>query len=136
MQAPPKPLKTSKQTAPKSRVVSSTKKKATKVLKEIDENEATDRLNVDPEPISDLEPSSSDKIALQAKGKDKTATEMYQKVLLGTFHPHRLLTNSSGNQLTQLEHILKRPDSYIGSVEAHTQPMWIYDSENNRMTNR
>jgi DNA topoisomerase II len=39
-------------------------------------------------------------------------------------------------QLTQLEHILKRPDSYIGSVEAHTQHMWVYDTENKRMTNR
>ncbi|KAI5989769.1 DNA topoisomerase II [Pisolithus albus] len=49
--------------------------------------------------------------------KDKTASEMYKK-------------------LTQLEHILKRPDSYIGSVETITQPMWTYDSENNRMTHR
>lgn len=29
---------------------------------------------------------------------------------------------------TQLEHILLRPDTYIGSVEHYTQPLWVYDS--------
>jgi len=28
---------------------------------------------------------------------------------------------------TQLEHILLRPDTYIGSIEAVTQGMWVYD---------
>lgn len=39
-------------------------------------------------------------------------------------------------QLSQLEHILKRPDSYIGSVETITAPMWTWDSENKRMVHR
>lgn len=39
-------------------------------------------------------------------------------------------------QLSQLEHILLRPDSYIGSVEKITQSMWAWDSENRRMVNR
>ncbi|KAM9824701.1 DNA topoisomerase 2-beta [Neosynchiropus ocellatus] len=30
---------------------------------------------------------------------------------------------------TQLEHILLRPDTYIGSVEPITQPMWVFDEE-------
>ncbi|XP_078281099.1 DNA topoisomerase 2-alpha [Rhinoraja longicauda] len=30
---------------------------------------------------------------------------------------------------TQLEHILLRPDSYIGSVEPALQQMWVYDEE-------
>ncbi|XP_048221959.1 DNA topoisomerase 2-alpha [Perognathus longimembris pacificus] len=30
---------------------------------------------------------------------------------------------------TQLEHILLRPDTYIGSVELVTQHMWVYDEE-------
>ncbi|XP_075703179.1 DNA topoisomerase 2-alpha isoform X1 [Rhinoderma darwinii] len=30
---------------------------------------------------------------------------------------------------TQLEHILLRPDTYIGSVEPVTQQMWVYDEE-------
>ncbi|KAI9313726.1 DNA topoisomerase [Dichotomocladium elegans] len=30
---------------------------------------------------------------------------------------------------TQLEHILLRPDTYIGSTEAEEQEMWVFDSE-------
>lgn len=30
---------------------------------------------------------------------------------------------------SQLEHILLRPDSYIGSVEKSTELMWVYDKE-------
>lgn len=36
-------------------------------------------------------------------------------------------------QLTQLEHILKRPDTYIGSVEMTEFKMWVFDSETNSM---
>lgn len=46
--------------------------------------------------------------------KKKTATEQYQK-------------------LTQLEHILVRPDTYIGSVERTTEQMWVFNSETNQM---
>lgn len=34
---------------------------------------------------------------------------------------------------SQLEHILLRPDTYVGSVEAVTQPMWVMDTENDKM---
>ena len=34
---------------------------------------------------------------------------------------------------TQLEHILLRPDTYIGSTESVTQPMFILNSETNRI---
>ncbi|XP_038982287.1 DNA topoisomerase 2 [Phoenix dactylifera] len=40
---------------------------------------------------------------------NKTIEEMYQKK-------------------TQLEHILLRPDTYIGSVEKHTQTLWVYEN--------
>lgn len=33
------------------------------------------------------------------------------------------------NQLTQLEHIIKRPDTYIGSVERSEKQMWVYNTE-------
>ncbi|OBZ80095.1 DNA topoisomerase 2 [Grifola frondosa] len=47
-----------------------------------------------------------------------------------------VVTSNGALQLSQLEHILKRPDSYIGSVETITQPMWAWDSEKNRMVHR
>lgn len=34
---------------------------------------------------------------------------------------------------TQLEHILLRPDTYIGSVESIEQPMWIYNAKSSKM---
>ncbi|KAF7987881.1 hypothetical protein HCN44_003744 [Aphidius gifuensis] len=37
---------------------------------------------------------------------------------------------------TQLEHILIRPDTYIGSVEQVTEAMWVYDKEEERMVQR
>lgn len=39
-------------------------------------------------------------------------------------------------KLSPVEHILKRPDSYIGSVESLTTTMWVYDSEQKRMVQR
>ncbi|KAN0060781.1 DNA topoisomerase 2 [Thecaphora frezii] len=47
----------------------------------------------------------------------KSASETYQK-------------------LSQLEHVLKRPDTYIGSVEKHTEPLWVYDAEKKQMAYR
>jgi hypothetical protein len=44
-----------------------------------------------------------------------------------------MLTHS---QLTQIEHILKRPDSYIGSIETVTQATWTYDSSTKRVVHR
>lgn len=37
---------------------------------------------------------------------------------------------------TQLEHILLRPDTYIGSVEPVTQTMWVYDDDSSKMVHR
>ena len=36
---------------------------------------------------------------------------------------------------SQLEHILLRPDTYIGSVEPITETMWVYDNEETGMVN-
>lgn len=30
---------------------------------------------------------------------------------------------------TQLEHILLRPDTYIGSIEKHTQSLWVFEQD-------
>ncbi|KAH8884751.1 type II DNA topoisomerase [Thozetella sp. PMI_491] len=49
----------------------------------------------------------------KAKSK-KSATETYQK-------------------LTQLQHIIKRPDTYIGSVERTEQSMWTFNKETSEM---
>ena len=37
---------------------------------------------------------------------------------------------------TQLEHILLRPDTYVGSVEECTQLMWVWDEEREAIVQR
>jgi DNA topoisomerase-2 len=37
---------------------------------------------------------------------------------------------------TPLEHVLLRPDTYIGSVEYVQQEMWVWDSDKNKMAKR
>ncbi|ETW58282.1 DNA topoisomerase 2 [Plasmodium falciparum CAMP/Malaysia] len=49
--------------------------------------------------------------------KNKTIEERYQKK-------------------SQIEHILLRPDTYIGSVEMHTQLLWVWNKEKNRMVQK
>ncbi|THU89449.1 type II DNA topoisomerase [Dendrothele bispora CBS 962.96] len=96
--------------APKAKAAAGKKKP----LAEHDENAEESAMEVDEQEddVAELPGASSSK-----NGKKKTASEMYQK-------------------LTQLEHILKRPDSYIGSVETITQPMWTYDADTKRMVHR
>ncbi|XP_016170360.1 DNA topoisomerase 2 isoform X1 [Arachis ipaensis] len=55
--------------------------------------------------------------ASTAPASGKTIEEMYQKK-------------------TQLEHILLRPDTYVGSIEKHTQTLWVYNDINNEMVYR
>lgn len=38
--------------------------------------------------------------------------------------------------MSQLEHILLRPDTYIGSIEKQTQPHWVYSGEQRKMINK
>lgn len=57
--------------------------------------------------------SASSKAALgphNTSSKSKTIEETYQK-------------------LSQLEHILLRPDTYIGSTEKQQQQLWVHDGE-------
>ncbi|KAI1177478.1 DNA topoisomerase [Nemania sp. FL0916] len=68
-------------------------------------------------PLAELENESAGLDGVsepKPKSKAKTATETYQK-------------------LTQLEHILKRPDTYIGSIERAEQSMWVYNKETVQM---
>ncbi|KAG1825417.1 DNA topoisomerase [Suillus subaureus] len=86
----------------------------------VDKDDNADRSAVDVDEVVDSGDESAGSSRLKAPAppkKNKTASETYTK-------------------LSQLEHILKRPDSYIGSVETITVQMWTYDSENKRMVHR
>ncbi|KAI0706215.1 DNA topoisomerase [Cytidiella melzeri] len=108
--APPKKTALKPTSKPAAKAVPKTTKATKKKSVADKENDASE---VEAESNDDDAPGPSK----TGPTKKKTASETYQK-------------------LTQLEHILKRPDSYIGSVEQITQHMWVWDSENKRMVNR
>ena len=68
-------------------------------------------------PLVEIENDSILDVPPKPASKKKTATETYQK-------------------LTQLEHIIKRPDTYIGSVERTEQSMWVYNKTTSLMEYR
>ena len=37
---------------------------------------------------------------------------------------------------TQREHVLLRPDSYVGSIDSVTKDMWVWDAKKERMVNK
>lgn len=51
-------------------------------------------------------------------------------------HSSDLAFPADNVQLSQLEHVLLRPDTYIGSVEHHREKLWVYDSVNKHMAYR
>ncbi|KAG6857673.1 DNA topoisomerase 2, partial [Tephrocybe sp. NHM501043] len=123
------PVKKSKAAAkPKAAVKAPTKPKATtskaaakpkappkkKVLVDHDENGEDSPIEEDQDASENEVASVSPKEGSAPSGKKKTASETYVK-------------------LSQLEHIMKRPDTYIGSIETITQPMWTYDVDTKRM---
>ncbi|KAG6820232.1 hypothetical protein H0H93_003595 [Arthromyces matolae] len=112
--APAKPKAAATKTATKPKTVS--KKK---VLADHDENgeeDAEEKQEDASDADTDAVPSMA-KDDSKATAKKKTASETYVK-------------------LTQLEHIMKRPDTYIGSIETITQAMWTYDVNTKRMVYR
>ncbi|KAK9455436.1 DNA topoisomerase [Dipodascopsis uninucleata] len=72
---------------------------------------ATDKI------LPDSSPAAAEAIANIVATKQKSSSETYQK-------------------LSQLEHILKRPDTYIGSVEYTDYKMWTFDKSNSNMAFR
>jgi DNA topoisomerase-2 len=57
------------------------------------------------------------KVKKAASDDNKTVEEIYQKK-------------------SQLEHILLRPDTYIGTTEAEEQEMWVFDTEEDMIKKR
>lgn len=49
--------------------------------------------------------------------KDKSVEEIYKK-------------------MTQLEHVIARPDTYVGSVQFQSEKMWVWSEEQEMMVNK
>lgn len=74
-------------------------------------------MEVDRDDEDDNDDHYAEAPAKKAPAKKKTVEQIYQKK-------------------TQLEHILLRPDTYIGSTETIRQSMWVWDNTNNAMVHR
>lgn len=55
---------------------------------------------------------------------------------LANGQPPQTGASSQYQKLSQLEHILKRPDTYIGSIERTESMQWVYDNEEKSMAHR
>ncbi|KAG8877753.1 DNA topoisomerase 2, partial [Tulasnella sp. 332] len=112
--APKKPAATKDPTAAKRKPAP--KKKP---LADIDENASMPTMNGDDSDDGagrDVREASEDE-GLKPKKTKKSVSEQFTK-------------------LSQVEHILQRPDSYIGSIEFVTEKMWVFDSDTKRMVLR
>jgi len=54
----------------------------------------------------------------------------------GKLSKKRLSVERIYQKKSQLEHILLRPDTYIGSVQPLTEKMWVLDSNSDAIVNR
>ena len=64
--------------------------------------------------VSPIKSKSSNTAGNNKKQKRKSVEGKYQK-------------------LSHYEHVLKRPDTYIGSRDKNTEPMWVWDTEKEEM---
>lgn len=92
--------------SPKKAAVKKAPAKKTKKAKDSDEEEPTPKKKPQKRKVEDDEEEERPKTPQQKKAK--TNEEIYQKK-------------------TPLEHILLRPDSYVGSIQRQDQDLWIWD---------
>ena len=112
--AAPKAAKGGKKAAPSSKSKGGKGKKATAALDSLTNLDDSD----DDMSISDAAAAApAKKSSTGATAKEKTIEQMYQKK-------------------TQLEHILLRPDTYIGSTEPTTQSMFVLNADSGRIIHK
>ena len=109
-----KAAKGGKKAAPSSKSKGGKGKKATAALDSLTNLDDSDD---DDMSISDAVAAPAKKSSTGATAKEKTIEQMYQKK-------------------TQLEHILLRPDTYIGSTEPTTQSMFVLNADSGRISNK
>ncbi|KAL2009643.1 hypothetical protein VTN00DRAFT_5450 [Thermoascus crustaceus] len=125
-------LKTTKTTASKKR---------SKPDSDDESNDDNDKFD-DDSLLSSTPPKKAKKGPAPKKGGSKpladVANESFVTDGANEAQPSEKTGSSSDKyeKLTHLEHIIKRPDTYIGSVEKMTAHMWVYNSEMDAMEYR
>ncbi|KAL3462611.1 DNA topoisomerase [Aspergillus heterothallicus] len=144
----PKPKKTMKKASPKkaspkrAKTVKAAAKPAVKGKKRPkadSEDEMSDNDNpLDHDSVlSQTPPKKTQKTATAKKAGAKPLADVENEsfTMEGSVEPSKEEGKASDKykMLSHLEHIVKRPDTYIGSVERTTQEMWVYSSEHDGM---
>ena len=65
-----------------------------------------------------------------SKAKGKVARVPFSESSVNADRVNERTIEQIYQKKTQLEHILLRPDTYIGSVETRTQALWVYNEDN------
>eukprot|EP00592_Proboscia_alata_P019197 CAMPEP_0194418490 /NCGR_PEP_ID=MMETSP0176-20130528/17623_1 /TAXON_ID=216777 /ORGANISM="Proboscia alata, Strain PI-D3" /LENGTH=1564 /DNA_ID=CAMNT_0039224989 /DNA_START=235 /DNA_END=4929 /DNA_ORIENTATION=- len=116
--------------APKAVKKKAAPKKATKKPKKAPLGDASNRVNID-DPADDASDAKKDNdfdvTSVDGKSLDSAGTKSDK--------PKKTIEQVYQKK-TQLEHILLRPDTYIGSVERVNTNMWVLDSESNEIVDR
>jgi DNA topoisomerase-2 len=74
------------------------------------------------------EDADEDEDGLDEEEREQELDEMVQQAATPTESPNGGCVGRVYRRLTTLEHILLRPDTYIGSPQmSHAQRMWVYD---------
>ena len=74
--------------------------------------------------------------AAQRKKRGMIARRTAKRRAFAAKKKKRLSVERIYQKKTQLEHILLRPDTYIGSVEPIKQNMWVYDAETDAIVSK
>lgn len=91
--------------------------------------------------LSNTPPAKKPKVAAVKKSSGKPLEEIENESFMSAEKP-KAKPNSGGDgsdkyqKITHIEHILLRPDTYIGSIEFQESEMWVYNSETEAMEYR
>ncbi|KAF5853012.1 hypothetical protein GGP41_001553 [Bipolaris sorokiniana] len=126
---------------PKAKAAPKKKAKADSDIENSDIDMDEDPVDVDESLLADTPPKAK-KAPAPKKPSNKPLADIANDSFGGdgddepAAKPKKGGASSKYQMLTHLEHIMKRPDTYIGSVERQTDKMWVYNSESESMEYR
>ncbi|EKV07062.1 DNA topoisomerase 2 [Penicillium digitatum] len=129
---------TKKTTQTTLKVKPAAKAAATRKKKADSEDEVSDIQMSDDDSLLSHTPPKTKKTAVSKRAGSKPLADVENESHGGDAAADSKTGNASDKyqKLTQLEHIIKRPDTYIGSTERTTQHMWVYNSGTEAMEYR
>ena len=102
-----------------------------------DENSLVDKDSFqDAIPLDDTPPKKQKKAVAITKSSGKILQDIENESFDMSANKSSKDASDKYKTITHIEHILLRPDTYIGSVERDQKPMWAFNSESNSIEHR